>query len=52
MDCSGDQIPVPEYIDVLLVEQEVIGDDRTALKVRTQAHAFDWCSKYRPAQNQ
>jgi len=31
------QIPVPEYIDVLLVEQEVIGDDRTALKAVVDA---------------
>eukprot|EP00894_Picocystis_sp_ML_P001178 jgi/Pico_ML_1/51695/g266.t1 len=26
------QIPVPDYIDVLLVEQEVVGDDCTALE--------------------
>ena len=26
------QVPVPEYIDVLLVEQEVVGDDRTAIE--------------------
>ena len=37
------QIPVPKFIDVLLVEQEVIGDDRTALKVCSnlaQAHTY------------
>ena len=32
------QIPVPKFIDVLLVEQEVIGDERTALKVRQPLH--------------
>eukprot|EP00242_Pyramimonas_sp_CCMP2087_P008992 CAMPEP_0198199776 /NCGR_PEP_ID=MMETSP1445-20131203/2944_1 /TAXON_ID=36898 /ORGANISM="Pyramimonas sp., Strain CCMP2087" /LENGTH=747 /DNA_ID=CAMNT_0043869669 /DNA_START=107 /DNA_END=2350 /DNA_ORIENTATION=+ len=31
------QIPVPEYIDVLLVEQEVIGDDRTAIQAVVEA---------------
>lgn len=31
------QIPVPEYIDVLLVEQEVVGDDRTALRAVIEA---------------
>eukprot|EP00898_Chlorokybus_atmophyticus_P002690 jgi/Chlat1/3421/Chrsp23S00273 len=33
------QIPVPEYIDVLLVEQEVIGDERTALQAVVAADA-------------
>ena len=27
-------IPVPDHIDVLIVEQEVVGDDRTALQVQ------------------
>lgn len=31
------QIPVPEYIDVLLVEQEVVGDERTALRAVLEA---------------
>ena len=26
------KIPVPEFIDILLVEQEVVGDERTALE--------------------
>ena len=26
------KIPVPEHIDILLVEQEVVGDDRSALQ--------------------
>ena len=31
------QIPVPDNIDILLVEQEVIGDDRTALAAVVEA---------------
>ncbi|CAD7700689.1 unnamed protein product [Ostreobium quekettii] len=31
------QIPVPENIDVLLVEQEVVGDERTALQAVVEA---------------
>mmetsp|Transcript_28799 Transcript_28799/g.52898 ORF Transcript_28799/g.52898 Transcript_28799/m.52898 type:complete len:685 (-) Transcript_28799:233-2287(-) len=31
------QIPVPDNIDVLLVEQEVVGDERTALQAVVQA---------------
>ena len=26
------KLPVPDFIDILLVEQEVVGDDRTALE--------------------
>jgi ATP-binding cassette, subfamily F, member 1 len=33
------QIPVPLGIDVMLVEQEVVADDRTALEVVVQARA-------------
>lgn len=32
------KIPVPKNIDVLLVEQEVVGDDRTALEVVVSAN--------------
>eukprot|EP00210_Caulerpa_lentillifera_P008449 g8061.t1 len=32
------QIPVPEHIDVLLVEQEVVGDERSALKAVMEAN--------------
>ena len=31
------QIPIPEYIDVLLVEQEVVADERTALQAVLEA---------------
>ncbi|KAK9798586.1 hypothetical protein WJX73_004190 [Symbiochloris irregularis] len=33
------QIPVPEGLDILLVEQEVVGDDRTALQAVVAADA-------------
>jgi hypothetical protein len=33
------QIPVPEQIDVLLVEQEIVGSDTSALQVGGR-HAF------------
>lgn len=31
------RVPIPEHIDVLLVEQEVIGDERTALEAVVSA---------------
>ena len=31
------RLPIPEHIDVLLVEQEVIGDERTALEAVVSA---------------
>lgn len=37
------QIPVPENIDVMLVEQEVVADDRTALEAVVQVcHTCCW----------
>ena len=33
MPC-GAQLPVPETLDVLLVEQEVVGTEQSALEVR------------------
>ena len=33
------QVPVPEQLDVLLVEQEIVGDDRTALEAVVAADA-------------
>ena len=33
------QVPVPEQLDVLLVEQEIVGDDRTALAAVVAADA-------------
>ena len=30
------QVPVPEGLDVLLVEQEVVGTEQSALQVRAQ----------------
>ena len=32
------KIPVPKNIDVLLVEQEVVGDDKTALEAVASAN--------------
>ena len=32
------KIPVPKNIDVLLVEQEIVGDDRTALEAVVSAN--------------